>query len=93
MLPYIVKRLLMLPLVLLGITLMIFGMTQALDPYQRALVYVNDPSKITREGLDQLIDQYGLNDPFYVQYFRWLNQVIHGNLGWSQTVNMPVSSS
>jgi ABC-type dipeptide/oligopeptide/nickel transport system permease component len=93
MLSYIIKRLSMLPLVLFGVTLMVFGMTQVLDPYQRVLVYVNDPSKITREGLDQLIDRYGLDDPAYVQYFRWLNNVVHGNLGWSQTVNMPVSEA
>ena len=28
-------------------------------------------------------EAYGLNDPVYVQYFRWLNNILHGNFGYS----------
>jgi dipeptide transport system permease protein len=33
---------------------------------------------------------YGLDKPFFVQYGTWINQVFHGNLGWSRVVGKPV---
>lgn len=35
--------------------------------------------------LEQIEDQYGLNDPLYVQYFTYLKNLAHGNLGISFT--------
>jgi peptide/nickel transport system permease protein len=34
---------------------------------------------------------YGLDQPMYVQYLKWLNQVLHGNLGSSFSLNRSVS--
>ncbi len=31
-----------------------------------------------------MIEQYGLNDPFHVQYGRWIGNIMTGNLGWSR---------
>lgn len=36
--------------------------------------------------------QYGLDQPAYIQYFKWIWQVLHGNLGMSLDLNRPVSS-
>ena len=90
---YIVRRLLTLPLVLLAVTLMIFAMTQALSPYQRAVTYASNPLKLRDGDLETIIKQYGLDDPIHVQYFRWINNVAHGNLGWSETASMPVTEA
>jgi peptide/nickel transport system permease protein len=38
-----------------------------------------------------MYDKLGLNDPLYVQYWRWLKNVLHGNLGYSLTTRRPVS--
>ncbi|MBI3461202.1 ABC transporter permease, partial [Candidatus Acetothermia bacterium] len=38
----------------------------------------------------RLIEKYGLNDPMPVQYFRWLSELVRGNLGWSQTAQTSV---
>lgn len=35
---------------------------------------------------------YGFDQPFYVQYFKWLGQVLHGNLGFSAKLNQSVTS-
>ncbi len=93
MIAYIIRRLLLLPVVLFGVTVMIFAMLQTLSPYQRVSAYVSNPTKITTEGLDQLVEEYGLNDPVVDQYFRWLKNIFHGNLGWSQTANMSVAAA
>ena len=35
---------------------------------------------------------YGFDQPFYVQYIKWVNQLLHGNLGFSDKLNLPVST-
>jgi peptide/nickel transport system permease protein len=35
---------------------------------------------------------YGFDQPFYIQYLKWLNQLVHGNLGFSTKLNQSVSS-
>ena len=35
---------------------------------------------------------YGYNQPFYVQYGKWVWQIIHGNLGYSNKLNENVST-
>jgi peptide/nickel transport system permease protein len=35
---------------------------------------------------------YGFDKPFYVQYVKWVGQVLHGNLGFSPKLNQSVSS-
>lgn len=89
MINYIVRRLLILPLVLFGLSVMIFGMLQALDPIERAALYVTSVPK-NPAALQEIIQKYGLNKPIYVQYWNWLVRVLHGNLGWSKTAQMPV---
>jgi len=54
-----------------------------IDPAIRAMLYVQSDKQLNK--LDEVIVKYGLNDPFYVQYFRWINEVLHGNLGYSKT--------
>jgi peptide/nickel transport system permease protein len=35
---------------------------------------------------------YGFDQPFYVQYLKWINQLLHGNLGYSTKLNQSVTS-
>jgi peptide/nickel transport system permease protein len=89
MLAYIIRRLLILPIILFGVTLLIFGMMSFLDPGQRASLYIASIPKGAGE-LDEIIEKYGLDDPMYMQYFRWLNGVLHGDFGFSRTGKAPV---
>jgi peptide/nickel transport system permease protein len=86
---YIIRRLLLLPVTLFGVTLFVFGVYSFLDPAMKAALYVHDIPK-TSDALQRIIHKYGLDDPFYLQYGRWLNQIFHGNLGWSKTAQRPV---
>ncbi len=65
---YIGRRLLILPVVLIGLSLLIFGMLQMLDPAERASLYVSSPPR-TRGALQDIITKYGLDQPVYIQYF------------------------
>ncbi len=86
---YIIRRFLLLPITLFGVTLFVFGVYSFLDPAMKAALYVRDIPK-TADALERIIHKYGLDDPFHVQYWRWLNQVFRGNLGWSKTAQRPV---
>jgi peptide/nickel transport system permease protein len=35
---------------------------------------------------------YGFNRPFYIQYVKWVGQILHGNLGFSTKLNQTVTS-
>jgi dipeptide transport system permease protein len=85
---YIIRRLLLLIPVLFGITLFIFAITMSFSPIERASLYVSSPRQMA--DLPAVIEQYGLDRPFYVQYGTWLGQIFRGNLGWSVVVGMSV---
>src|SRR6476619_393393 len=89
---YIIRRLLILPITLMGLSILIFGMLQFLDPAERAAMYVSSPPK-TQDALDAIIHKYGFDQPVYVQYWNWLGGLSHGDLGWSKTAQQPVLSA
>ena len=74
--------------VLIGITFINFGIVN-LAPGD-AVDLMIDPNmseadkEIRRENL-------GLNDPFLVRYFRWVTELLRGNLGYSFTTYKPVT--
>ena len=88
---YILRRLLLLPLVVLGVTFLLFFLTQRLSPEMRASLYVKDPRQMG--ALEEVIRQYGLRDNVFKQYGRWLGQVVKGDLGYSPSANMPVAKA
>jgi len=50
-----------------------------------------DPS-IQRETVEQLRQKYGLEQPFYIQYTRWLENLLRLDLGYSLFYQRPVVS-
>jgi len=88
LLTFIIRRLLLLPLVFVGVTVAIVLLMQLLTPYQRAAAYVQSEQQI--RNIDSIIVQFGLTDPWYKQYSRWIGQVFKGNLGYSRTSREPV---
>lgn len=102
MIAYIIRRLLILPIILVGVSILIFSMLSLLTPYERASLYVHDIPK--RQGaIDDVIEKYGLNDPIPVQYYYWMvgkkdpgtgeveGGILRGDLGWSKVGKSPVS--
>lgn len=86
---YVVRRLLLLIPILIGVTLLIFAITEFFDPIARASLYV-DVTKVREEDWDAVFKKYGLLDPVYIRYFRWIGEVLQGNLGYSQENRMSV---
>ena len=48
-------------------------------------------SIIQADEADNLREFYGLDRPMYVQYAKWMNQILHGNLGFSFEFGLPVN--
>jgi peptide/nickel transport system permease protein len=46
----------------------------------------------TPQVINEVIRNLGLNDPIHVQYLHFLNQIIHGNLGFSYYSQVPVKT-
>jgi len=88
---YVARRFLLLPLVAFGVTVLIFALLQLVSPAQRAALFVTDVKQLA--ALPSIIRKYGLDQPVYVQYGMWLQQLAHGDLGWSQTARMPTSQA
>jgi ABC-type dipeptide/oligopeptide/nickel transport system permease component len=88
MLSFITRRFLLLILVLLGVSVLIFGILMTFSPERRAAAYVNSPQQA--KDIPKIIKQFGLDDPPYLQYFSWMKEVFRGNLGWSVVASRPV---
>lgn len=91
MLKYTLKKLLGLIPMLIFITFIIYlgleltpgdAVSHMISPEMLANV---DPAK-----LDEIRALYGLNDPFLLRYFRWLEEILRGNFGYSVSSGVPI---
>ncbi len=85
---YLVRRLLQAAAVILIVTVVVFCLLHALPggPARGILGPQATTQQIALFNREQHLDQ-----PLPVQYFYYLNQLLHGNLGTSYTLNAPVS--
>ena len=88
MFAYLVQRLSYLGLILLGVTVMVFLMLRAI-PGDPAMIMAGEES--TPEQVEALRHQMGLDRSFAVQYWIYLKNLLHGNLGVSLRTDIPVS--
>jgi peptide/nickel transport system permease protein len=88
MLAFITRRFLLLIVVLFGVSVLLFGILMTFSPERRAATYVSSPQQA--KDIPRIIKQFGLDDPFYKQYFRWMQEVFKGNMGWSLVASRPV---
>ena len=98
---FIIRRLLLVPVLLFGVTVVIFGMLMLLSPVERSALYVRDFPK-NEAAMAGIIKQYGLDDPFYLQYWHWMvgridpvsgarkGGILFGDFGFSRTASEPV---
>jgi peptide/nickel transport system permease protein len=84
---YIIKRILIAIPVLLGITVIDYAiMCMAGSP----LEMLQGP-RVSEAAVQAKAIALGLDKPFYVQYFVWLGQLLHGNMGYSIKNYQPVA--
>jgi peptide/nickel transport system permease protein len=86
---YLIKRLLAL-LPVLGVVAVVVFLLIHLTPGDPAAVMLGPEASAAQ--VDALRAQLGLNDPLYVQFFRWLGGVLQGDLGESLFIRQPVTT-
>jgi peptide/nickel transport system permease protein len=91
---YIARRLALGVLTMWAISVLSFVIIQ-LPPGDFVTTYI---ARLSESGaassastVTQLRHAYGLDQPIYVQYLKWIGQVLQGNLGMSLDWNRPVS--
>ena len=83
MIKYIFKRLLQLIPVLIGITFLSFAMMRLAGGDAVTYMYENAGSAVSQEVIDKTRAEYGLDQPFFVQYGKWFAGMITGDMGVS----------
>jgi microcin C transport system permease protein len=102
---YFLRRLLLVPPTLLGITLIVFFITRLAPggPLEQAIMQAEQASMSNPGGrtagagsalsagqIEQLKHYYGFDKPWYEAYVLWLGKVVQGDLGTSYLYNEPV---
>lgn len=94
MLLFITKRLLLLPVLLLVFSVIAFVLIQA-PPGDFLTSYIAElaagGSSVDQAQIDALRVRYGLDQPMYVQYGRWVGNLLRGDLGVSLEWRRPNS--
>ena len=88
MFAYIVRRLALMLVTLIGISIIIFVLLRVVpgnivDILFDAAGFVDPADKANLEK------ELGLSDPIVVQYFRWIGGLLHGDLGYSYVSEKP----
>jgi peptide/nickel transport system permease protein len=88
---YLLRRLVAVPITLFIISAIIYGIAYLAPPEARAQLYMpvggkGDPQLL----IERIIKEQGLRDPYPVQYARWLDDIAHGDWGWSPTMRNDV---
>ena len=89
MLIYIIRRMLQTIPVIFGVTFFVFLILH-LVPGDPARVMAGEAAPAAT--VEALREHLGLNDPFHVQYFRWLGRIARGDLGTSNRTDRPVAA-
>ncbi|MFF7636087.1 ABC transporter permease [Kitasatospora sp. NPDC008050] len=85
---YLIRRLFQALITVFIVTVISFGLMQLMPggPVRAIL-----GSHATPTTIHQLTHQMGLDRPVYVQYWNWLDGLLHGNLGFDYAQQRPVS--
>ena len=82
------RILIMIPqLIILSILVFFLAKMMPGDPFSGQINPNTDPKQLAA-----LKQAAGLNDPFYIQYFRWVGNIFHGDFGTSYIQHVPVIS-
>ena len=87
---YIARRILHLIPILLGITLLSFGLMHTVAGDAIDVMEANRGTVLSEETKDRLRSELNLDKPFLVQYGIWLKDMVSGDMGTSYVSGKPV---
>ena len=84
------RRLLETAILVFLLSLLIFGLFAAVPGDYLSEMELN-PS-IPASQVERMRTEFGLDQPFHLQYFKWLGQIVQGNFGYSFAQRRPATS-
>jgi peptide/nickel transport system permease protein len=88
---FLIRRVLQSVVVLLLVTIITFALLR-LIPGNPAIAVMGPTAYRNPAAIRQFDAVYGFNRPWYGQYWLWLDNLLHGNLGYSWKLNQSVAS-
>jgi peptide/nickel transport system permease protein len=95
-LKFLLRRLMAVPVTFLVITAVLYGIIMLAPVEARAQLYLPRRSRAfmpldqMQNAINRVIDEHGLNDPYPVQYARWVSHIVRGEWGWSPVLRTDV---
>jgi peptide/nickel transport system permease protein len=89
MLGYLFRRVLA-AIPVMGVVALFVFLLLRLTPGDPAAILAGDNA--TPAQLERIRASLGLNEPLYIQFFTWINKLLHGDLGVSLISNVPVAT-
>lgn len=86
---FLLRRVLQSGVVLMGLSILMFTLLVYTPGDPVELLAASDP-EIRPEDIKMLRKYYGLDDPPYIRYFKWMRTVVKGDFGYSRTYSVPV---
>ncbi len=90
MVGYLIRRVLQALVVIFLVTIFTFAL-QRLVPGGAVRALIDNP-RATSQQIAFYTHLYGFDRPVYVQYAKWIGQLVQGNLGYSAKLNLTVTS-
>lgn len=87
---FVVRRLIQSVFLLIGVTIITFGIMRVAPGGPSQFIGGEGNPRISPEYRRQLAESYGLNDPLPIQYLKWLWNVLHLDFGRSYSDQRPV---
>src|SRR3990172_1484854 len=87
---FLARRLVQSVIVLAGLSVLMFTVL-VVPPGDPVELLASSLPDVQPEDIARLRQYYGLDDPIYVRYFKWVRSVAAGDLGYSRTYGRPVT--
>ncbi|MDU2066971.1 MAG: ABC transporter permease, partial [Sporomusaceae bacterium] len=85
------QRLLQMGITLIGVSFLTFCLMYLSPGDPVAMLLEVGDTIVSEETIAETRAQLGLDQPFHVQYFRWVTGVLQGDMGMSYSAKMPVA--
>ncbi|AKB31445.1 Dipeptide transport system permease protein DppB [Methanosarcina siciliae HI350] len=94
MLKFILKRMVLMFIVILGVTMLTFLIMHLTpgDPAEMIALARQGAESLTPENIERIRVEEGLDAPVHIQYIKWLQHLLQGDLGCSLINGEPVLS-
>jgi peptide/nickel transport system permease protein len=88
---YLARRAVWTILAVLGVSVLIFLLVRLL-PGNIVDIIAGTEGQLSRAQRAAVLQEFGLDQPLPVQYFRWIGNMLQGNFGWSFRTGQPVAT-